>query len=168
MKSSKLDHSVSNCWPRPIAPNALGSQAMDDILKTTKKVRKELQLIMWQYVGIVRSTIRLQTAEEKISELENNWERCLFQKGWEQTMVGLEACEMRNLFCCAKLVVSSALARHESRGLHYTIDYPHVEESKRPPTVHGVPDSCTSRPFVRKFMKTFVNGSIIMILAIEI
>uniref|UniRef100_A0A2P2NRV6 Fumarate reductase/succinate dehydrogenase flavoprotein-like C-terminal domain-containing protein n=1 Tax=Rhizophora mucronata TaxID=61149 RepID=A0A2P2NRV6_RHIMU len=50
-------------------------------------------------------------------------------------MVGLEACEMRNLFCCAKLVVSSALARHESRGLHYTIDFPHVKESMRLPTI---------------------------------
>ncbi|KAL0450661.1 UNVERIFIED_CONTAM: L-aspartate oxidase, chloroplastic [Sesamum latifolium] len=55
--------------------------------------------------------------------------------GWEATMVGIEACEMRNLFCCSKLVVSSALARHESRGLHYTVDFPHVEESMRLPTV---------------------------------
>ncbi|KAM1323624.1 hypothetical protein EV1_044541 [Malus domestica] len=55
--------------------------------------------------------------------------------GWESTMVGLEACEMRNFLCCAKLVVSSALARHESRGLHYTIDFPDLEESKRLPTV---------------------------------
>ncbi|TKY50425.1 L-aspartate oxidase [Spatholobus suberectus] len=50
-------------------------------------------------------------------------------------MVGPEICEMRNLFCCAKLVVSSALSRHESRGLHYTIDFPRLEESKRLPTI---------------------------------
>ncbi|KAJ8775233.1 hypothetical protein K2173_020237 [Erythroxylum novogranatense] len=139
MKNSKHDHSASN-WP--IAPNALGSQAMVDVLKTTKKGGKNCN------------------NNEKISELENDWERYLFQKGWEQTMVGLEACEMRNLFCCAKLVLSSALARHESRGLHYTIDYPHVEESKRLPTVifpsslnRGVPDSFTSRPFVVGILK---------------
>ncbi|KAL0331973.1 UNVERIFIED_CONTAM: L-aspartate oxidase, chloroplastic [Sesamum calycinum] len=89
---------------------------------------------MWEYVGIVRSTTR-QTAEKRIGELELEWETYLFQQGWEPTMVGIEACEMRNLFCCSKLVVSSALARHESRGLHYTIDFPHVEESMRLPTV---------------------------------
>ncbi|CBI34921.3 unnamed protein product, partial [Vitis vinifera] len=72
MSNSTLDLSASNCG--------------------TRKVRKELQSIMWKY--------------------------------WEQ-----------NLFCCAKLVVSSALARHESRGLHYTIDFPHLVESKRLPTV---------------------------------
>jgi L-aspartate oxidase len=50
-------------------------------------------------------------------------------------MVGLEACEMWNLFCCAELVISSALARHESRGLHYTVDFPHLEERLRLPTI---------------------------------
>ncbi|KAJ6775746.1 L-ASPARTATE OXIDASE CHLOROPLASTIC [Salix koriyanagi] len=135
MKSSSLDLSASNWWARPVVPHSLGSNVMDDVLRKTREVRKELQAIMWKYVGIVRSTTRLETAEVEINELEAQWEKCLFEKGWEQTMVGLEACEMRNLFCCAKLVVSSALARHESRGLHYTIDFPHLEESKRLPTV---------------------------------
>ncbi|XP_021666619.2 L-aspartate oxidase 2-a, chloroplastic isoform X2 [Hevea brasiliensis] len=135
MKCSGLDLSASSCWARPVVPNSLGSDVIDNILKTTVKVRKELQSIMWKYVGIVRSTTRLETAVGKISELESQWEEHLFEQGWEQTMVGLEACEMRNLFCCAKLVASSALARHESRGLHYTIDFPHVEESKRLPTI---------------------------------
>lgn len=135
MENSRLDLSASSCWARPIVPVSLGSDVIDDILKTTTKVRKELQSIMWKYVGIVRSTTILKTAERKIRELESQWEKHLFEQGWEQTMVGLEACEMRNLFCCAKLVVSSALARHESRGLHYTTDFPHVEESKRLPTI---------------------------------
>ncbi|KAJ8560979.1 hypothetical protein K7X08_027169 [Anisodus acutangulus] len=76
----------------------------------TREVRKELQSIMREYVGIVRSTSRLTLAEKRIKELELKWETYLFQHGWEPTMVGLEACEMRNLFCCAKLVVSSALS----------------------------------------------------------
>lgn len=135
MKSSSLDLTASNWWARPAVPNSLGSDVMDNILRMTREVRKELQSIMWKYVGIVRSTTRLETSEKRISELEAQWEKYLFEQGWAQTMVGLEACEMRNLFCCAKLVVSSALARHESRGLHYTIDFPHVEESKRLPTV---------------------------------
>ncbi|KAK0589580.1 hypothetical protein LWI29_034453 [Acer saccharum] len=135
MKSSSLDLSASNCWTRPVVPKSLGSNVVCDILRTTKEFRKELQSVMWKHVGIVRSTTRLKTAEQSIGELEAKWETYLFEQGWEQTMVGLEACEMRNLFCCAKLVVSSALARHESRGLHYTIDFPHLEESKRLPTI---------------------------------
>ncbi|XP_048128487.1 L-aspartate oxidase, chloroplastic isoform X3 [Rhodamnia argentea] len=125
----------SSRWARPVMPSSLPSSAMDDILNVTEQMRKDLQSIMWEYVGIVRSTRRLESAEKKIHELETQWEKFLFQQGWEPTMVALEACEMRNLFCCAKLVVSSALARHESRGLHYTIDFPHVEESMRLPTI---------------------------------
>ncbi|PON52519.1 L-aspartate oxidase [Parasponia andersonii] len=135
MKSSSLDFSASNWWPRPVVPMSLGSSTVNKILTLTREVRKELQAIMLKYVGIVRSTIRLKTAERKIGELEAKWEEYLFEHGWEPTMVGLEACEMRNLFCCAKLVVSSALARQESRGLHYTTDFPHLEESKRLPTM---------------------------------
>ncbi|CAL5325720.1 unnamed protein product [Camellia sinensis] len=134
-KSSKIDHTASDWWDRPVVPLSLGSDMLGKIVRRTREVRKELQSIMWEYVGIVRSTTRLETAEQRIGELELKWEAYLFQQGWEPTMVGLEACEMRNLFCCAKLVVSSALARHESRGLHYTIDFPNVVESKRLPTV---------------------------------
>lgn len=122
-------------WAKPTVPKALGNVVLGNIMRRTREVRKELQSIMWEYVGIVRSTTRLQSAEKKIGELELEWEASLFQHGWEPTMVGLEACEMRNLFCCAKLVVNSALARRESRGLHYTIDFPYVEESKRLPTI---------------------------------
>ncbi|XWS44184.1 hypothetical protein CRYUN_Cryun15aG0022600 [Craigia yunnanensis] len=135
MKSSSLDLTTSNLWTRPVVLKSLGTDVTHKMLRTTKEVRKELQSVMWKYVGIVRSTTRLQAAEQKIGELEAKWETYLFEHGWQETMVSLEACEMRNLFCCAKLVVNSALARHESRGLHYTIDFPHLEESKRLPTV---------------------------------
>ncbi|KAL7232547.1 hypothetical protein ACSBR2_010539 [Camellia fascicularis] len=136
MKSSKIDHSsASDWWGRPVVPMSLGRDVLGKIVRRTRQVRKELQSIMWEYVGIVRSTTRLKTAEQRIGELELSWEAYMFQRGWEPTMVGIEACEMRNLFCCAKLVVSSALARHESRGLHYTIDFLNVEESKRLPTI---------------------------------
>ncbi|KAL2240518.1 L-aspartate oxidase, chloroplastic [Sesamum indicum] len=135
MRSSQIDRGASHSWSWPIMPKSLGDTVLNNIVRRTREVRKELQLIMWEYVGIVRSTTRLQMAEKRIGELELEWETYLFQQGWEPTMVGIEACEMRNLFCCSKLVVSSALARHESRGLHYTVDFPHVEESMRLPTV---------------------------------
>ncbi|XP_031109245.1 L-aspartate oxidase, chloroplastic [Ipomoea triloba] len=135
MTGSRIDLGASSWWPRPIVPTSLGDVTQRKIILKTKEVRKQLQSMMWEYVGIVRSTTRLETADKRIGELELEWETYLFQQGWEPTMVGLEACEMRNLFCCAKLVVSSALSRHESRGLHYTIDFPHVEESLRLPTI---------------------------------
>lgn len=133
--NSTLDLSASNLWAEPMAPKSLGTDVLAKLVNKTKEIRKELQAIMWKYVGIVRSTLRLKTAEQRIAELEANWEAYLFQHGWKATMVGIEACEMRNLFCCAKLVVSSALSRTESRGLHYTTDFPHLVESERLPTV---------------------------------
>lgn len=135
MKGSRLESSASTWWPRPVVPKSLGTEVMDKVMMKTKTVRKELQSVMWKYAGIVRSTMRLKAAEQRIGELEAKWETYLFENGWGQTTVALETCELRNLFCCAKLVVSSALARHESRGLHYTTDFPNVEESKRLPTI---------------------------------
>lgn len=125
----------STTWAHPLLPVSLKDHVVEEIKQKTREVRREMQLVMWEYVGIVRSTQRLKTAEWKIGELEVEWEEFLFRRGWKHMMVGVEACEMRNLFCCAKLVISSALARQESRGLHYTEDFPNVEESKRKPTI---------------------------------
>lgn len=135
MSNSTTNLDASDWWAQPMVPTSLGEDVLGKLITKTKEIRKELQAIMWKYVGIVRSTARLTTAEQKISKLEAKWEEYLFQHGWKPTMVGLEACEMRNLFCCAKLVVSSALSRTESRGLHYTIDFPDLVESKRLPTI---------------------------------
>ncbi|KAF8685944.1 hypothetical protein HU200_043868 [Digitaria exilis] len=123
-------------WARPTLPwPTLGGGALSDIAERTRRTRAELQSVMWEYVGIVRSTGRLKQAEWRIGDLESEWEEFLFRRGWAPTMVGVDACEMRNLFCCAKLVVKSALARRESRGLHFTEDFPYLEESRRKPTV---------------------------------
>lgn len=125
----------STWWERPVPLLTLKDSTIDKINGRTREIRLELQSVMWEYVGIVRSTNRLKAAEWKIGELEREWEEYVFRRGWKPTMVGLEACEMRNLFCCAKLVVESALARQESRGLHFTEDFPYLEESQRKPTI---------------------------------
>ncbi|XP_078439012.1 L-aspartate oxidase isoform X2 [Wolffia australiana] len=117
-------------WPLPM-PAAGPVPAIE---RRTREIRAELQRLMWARVGIVRSTGRLKGAEWGIGELEMEWETFLFREGWKPNMVGVAACELRNLFCCAKLVVSSALSRQESRGLHFTVDFPH-ELSRRIPTV---------------------------------
>ena len=122
-------------WPRPVARCDSSVDNLQEILQITDTTRKLLQGIMWEFVGLVRSTERLQTAQKKICRLELDWVDELFRKGWQQNMVHVKVCELRNLILVANLVVNSALARQESRGSHYSIDFPELVESKRIPTI---------------------------------
>lgn len=81
--------------------------------------REELQRIMSDYVGIVRSTHRLERARRRISLLFEETEE-FFQR----SRVSSGLCELRNLIAVAHLIVRSATMRKESRGLHFTSDYP--------------------------------------------
>ena len=78
---------------------------------------------MWDYVGIVRSTKRLERARSRLRNLE----REINEYYWN-AKVDLSLLEVRNLVCVAELIVRSALKRQESRGLHYTLDYPDLAE----------------------------------------
>ena len=122
-------------WPRPVARCDASVDNLQEIVQITDMTRKLLQGIMWEFVGLVRSTERLQTAQKKICRLELDWVDELFRKGWQQNMVHVKVCELRNLILVANLVVNSALARQESRGSHYSIDFPELVESKRIPTI---------------------------------
>ena len=79
----------------------------------------ELKRTMWDYVGIVRSTKRLERAQSRIRNLG----REINEYYWN-AKVDLPLLEVRNLICVSELIVRSALQRNESRGLHYTLDYP--------------------------------------------
>jgi len=79
----------------------------------------ELRLFMWNYVGIVRTNKRLYRALSRIRLL-----RAEIDEYYGSFRVNRDLLELRNLVECAELVVRSALERHESRGLHYSRDYP--------------------------------------------
>ena len=74
---------------------------------------------MGNYVGIVRSDLRLERAMRRISLIYDETEDF-----YRKTKISPELCELRNIITCAYLTIKSAMIRKESRGLHYTTDYP--------------------------------------------
>jgi L-aspartate oxidase len=88
---------------------------------------REIRQLMWDYVGIVRTTKRLRRAASRLRSLSEE----VRDYYWNYKMT-CDLIELRNLVLVASLIVDSALERHESRGLHFTRDYPDLMTEEVP------------------------------------
>jgi len=82
----------------------------------------EIRRLMWDYVSIMRTNKRLQRAQKRIANLQEE-----IQEYYWDFVVTSDLLELRNIAIVAELIVACALQRPESRGLHYTLDYPNPD-----------------------------------------
>ncbi|POP42454.1 L-aspartate oxidase [Superficieibacter electus] len=108
---------VTDCVPLPAWDESRVDNADERVV--IQHNWHELRLLMWDYVGIVRTTRRLERALRRITMLQQE-----IDEYYAHFRVSNNLLELRNLVQVAELIVRCAMQRKESRGLHYTLDYP--------------------------------------------
>lgn len=97
--------------------DAEGTEHAEEMVLITQSL-KEVQQLMSNYVGIVRSELRLKRAFDRLEILFNENESL-----YERTIITPKLCELRNLICIGYLIIKHAMRRKDSIGLHYMVDY---------------------------------------------
>ncbi|MCF7810955.1 L-aspartate oxidase [bacterium] len=129
-RAAKSAKSEIDSLPEPVVPpmmkNPYGSSDKEEWVLVSHDLF-QLRKLMWDYVGIVRSNLRLERARRRVEiirhEVDDLYARSRLTEG---------LLELRNIALVAFLIIRSAIRRRESRGLHYTTDYPHEDTSKKP------------------------------------
>lgn len=111
--------------------NAEGMILNEEMILITQNL-KELQSIMSSYVGIVRSNLRLQRALDRLRILYRETEEL-----YNRSILTTRLCELRNMINVSYLVIKMAKERKESRGLHYSIDYPRTDRKESYPAAEN-------------------------------
>jgi L-aspartate oxidase len=101
-----------------------GTTHLEEMVLITQS-SKEVQMIMSNYVGIVRSDIRLERALVRLDILYEETESL-----YKKSLISKKICELRNLINVGYIIIKMAKNRHESVGLHYSIDYPKRSSSE--------------------------------------
>ncbi|MCM8558025.1 L-aspartate oxidase [Sphingomicrobium sediminis] len=119
---------IRECWdklPEPIAVKDWDESRVSDSDEEVviQQCWGEIRRFMWNFVGIVRTTKRLERARNRIELLRRE-----VDDYYGSFRVTPDLIELRNLVVVADLIIRSALSRRESRGLHYTLDYPETNE----------------------------------------
>ncbi|MEM9446069.1 MAG: L-aspartate oxidase [Verrucomicrobiota bacterium] len=94
---------------------------------------REIRQLMWDYVGIVRTNKRLERAKTRLGILNQE-----IQAYYWDFKVAVDLLELRNLVHTCSIIVESALQRKESRGLHYTLDYPQTSAKAKDTIIHDI------------------------------
>lgn len=116
LKKNKLSASPSP-WLKPENTNS-------DEMIVISHMWEEIRRLMWNYVGIVRSTKRLERAQHRLQNIMHE-----VKEYYSNMKIHSDIIELRNIAIVADLTVQCALKRKESRGIHFSLDFPPAHDS---------------------------------------
>lgn len=114
---NKLQNQSPKPWKKPVNTNS-------DEMIVISHMWEEIRRLMWNYVGIVRSTKRLERAQHRLQNITQE-----VKEYYSNMKIHSDIIELRNISIVADLTVQCALKRKESRGIHYSLDFPPANET---------------------------------------